>query len=234
VQTRYFSGVQGDTSRQGELFGAKNIFRLHEDTLATKLAIEKASIVELDWALAHLGRKSRRRSKAKDDWVQEADQKGGKEEGDLRGLTALLFDDDPPEVPKDDIQKALGAIGVKYSHRNDDVLLPSRIEEERSRNALKEHKRRKVSGRKSKEAEAETKTKRSKTPEMEWPPKRKHHKPPPTPTEQLASRQRALIELGYIKDPSHVPIFAQSFARKSVEEREEILGKLDEHARHYS
>jgi len=87
---------------------------------------------------------------------------------------------------------------VKYSHRNDDVLLPSRIEEERSRDALKvqitwqssfrmlnlhqEHKRRKAAARKSKEAEANTK--RSKTPEMEWPPKRKHHKAPLTPTEQ--------------------------------------------------
>ncbi|KAF8556760.1 hypothetical protein OG21DRAFT_1553783 [Imleria badia] len=234
VQTRYFSGVQGDTSRQGELFGAKNIFKFHEDTLATKLAIEKASIIELDWALAHLGGKSRRRSRAKDDWVQEADQKGGKEEADLRGLTALLFDDDPPDVPEEnDIQKALGAIGVKYSHRNDDVLLPSRIEEERSRNALKEHKRRKAAARKS-EGAGETKTKRSKTPEIEWPPKRKHHKAPLTPMEQLASRQRALIELEYIKDPSHVPVFAQSFARKSIEEQEEILGKLDEHARHYS
>ncbi|KAH0833982.1 RAD26-like SNF2 family DNA-dependent ATPase [Lanmaoa asiatica] len=226
VQTRYFSGVQGDTSRQGELFGAKNIFKLHENTLATKLAIEKASIIELDWALGHLGGKSRRRSRAKDDWVQEADQKGGKEEADLRGLTALLFDDDPPEVPEEnDIQKTLSAIGVKYSHRNDDVLLPSRIEEERSRNALKEHKRRKAAARKSKEA-GEIKTKRSKTPEMEWPPKRKHHKAQLTPTKKLASRQIALIELGYIKDPSHVPVFAQSFARKSIEEQEEILEKI--------
>jgi hypothetical protein len=50
----------------------------------------------------------------------------------------VVFASDPPEVPEgNDIQKALGAIGVKYSHRNDDVLLPSRIEEERSRNALK-------------------------------------------------------------------------------------------------
>ncbi|KAI9571817.1 P-loop containing nucleoside triphosphate hydrolase protein [Boletus coccyginus] len=233
VHTRYFSGVQGDTNRQGELFGAKNIFKLHENTLATKLAIERASIIELDWALAHLGARSRRRSRAKDDWAQEADQKGGKEEADLRGLTALLFDDDAPDVPEEnDIQEALGAIGVQYSHRNDDVLLPSRIEEERSRNALKEHKRRKAAARKSGGSEANTK--RSKTPETEWPPKRKHHKAPLTPMEQLASRQRALIELGYIKEPSHVPVFAQSFARKSVEEREEILSKLDEHARHYS
>ena len=45
---------------------------------------------------------------------------------------------EPPEVAGDnDIHKTLSAIGVKYSHRNDDVLLPSRIEEERSRTALK-------------------------------------------------------------------------------------------------
>lgn len=29
------------------------------------------------------------------------------------------------------IQKTLNAIGVTYSHRNDDILVPSRIEEER-------------------------------------------------------------------------------------------------------
>lgn len=55
----------------------------------------------------------------------------------LRTLTRRLFLD-PPEVPEEnDIQLTLDAIGVKYSHRNDDVLLPSRIEEERSRNALR-------------------------------------------------------------------------------------------------
>ena len=47
---RYFSGVQGDTSRQGELFGAKNIFRLHEDTLATKLAVSSK-----DWIHKYVG-----------------------------------------------------------------------------------------------------------------------------------------------------------------------------------
>lgn len=36
---RYFEGVQGDPQRRGELFGIKNIFTLHEDTLATKKAV---------------------------------------------------------------------------------------------------------------------------------------------------------------------------------------------------
>jgi hypothetical protein len=144
------------------------------DIDANLLQIEKATIMELDWALAHLSSsKSKKSAKSKvDDWVYEADSKSGKEEvsplyvivlrhlimrqAELRGLSALLFDDgklqlqpacektdscilkDPPEVTDDnDIHKTLSAIGVKYSHRNDDVLLPSRIEEERSRTALK-------------------------------------------------------------------------------------------------
>jgi hypothetical protein len=38
---RYFSGVQGDKTRQGELFGVKNIFKLHESGLATKAAVPR-------------------------------------------------------------------------------------------------------------------------------------------------------------------------------------------------
>jgi hypothetical protein len=237
VQTRYFSGVQGDTSRQGELFGIKNIFKLHEDTLATKMAIEKATIMELDWALAHLSSsKLKKSTKSKvDDWVYEADSKSGKEEAELRGLSALLFDDEPPEVTDDnDIHKTLSAIGVKYSHRNDDVLLPSRIEEERSRTALKEAKRKRAAAKKLKSERNQGTPQQSKTPEPEWPPRRKHHKAPLSPRSKLASRQMALIELGMINSPADLPVFAQSFARKSSEEQNEILARLDEHVRGHS
>ena len=34
------------------------------------------------------------------------------------------------------IQKTLNAIGVKYSHHNDEILVPSRIEEERTKTLL--------------------------------------------------------------------------------------------------
>jgi hypothetical protein len=44
VQTRYFSGVSGDKKRQGELFGLKNIFALHEDTWSTKMAVRRPSL----------------------------------------------------------------------------------------------------------------------------------------------------------------------------------------------
>lgn len=39
VQTRYFAGVPGDKKKQGELFGLKNIFTLHENTSSTKIAV---------------------------------------------------------------------------------------------------------------------------------------------------------------------------------------------------
>lgn len=74
---RYFEGVQGDKDKQGELFGIKNIFTLHEKTLATKTAvrghalvcdtpwltlaqIEKAIISDFNWALANIEAKKKR------------------------------------------------------------------------------------------------------------------------------------------------------------------------------
>jgi Helicase-associated putative binding domain, C-terminal len=45
--------------------------------------------------------------------------------------------DPPPRQDEDDIHETLNAIGVKYRHRNDEILLPSRIEEERARNAVR-------------------------------------------------------------------------------------------------
>ncbi|KIJ36395.1 hypothetical protein M422DRAFT_179431 [Sphaerobolus stellatus SS14] len=53
-QTRYFEGVQGDKTKQGELFGIKNIFKLDESGAATKATIEKSHLEQLDWALTNL------------------------------------------------------------------------------------------------------------------------------------------------------------------------------------
>lgn len=44
---RYFEGVQGEKTKQGELFGIKNIFTLHEDTLATKQAVSFSVLVTI-------------------------------------------------------------------------------------------------------------------------------------------------------------------------------------------
>ena len=68
------------------------------------------------------------------------------------------------------------------------------------------------------------------SPKPQWPPKRRHHKPQPTPEQQcvspfpslaflilvfsqictrLNSRHRALIQLGMINSPEDVPAFAR-------------------------
>lgn len=41
-----------------------------------------------------------------------------------------------PRSEQDVIQKTLNAIGVTYSHMNDDILAPSRIEAERTKQSL--------------------------------------------------------------------------------------------------
>ncbi|KAF9006951.1 P-loop containing nucleoside triphosphate hydrolase protein [Cyathus striatus] len=176
VQTRYFEGIQGDNTKKGELFGIENIFRLHEDKVATKLTIEKACLAELDWALAnmHGGRPGKHISEGDRDIV-EANVKIGKDEANLKGLGNLLFDDgacsSPPFVhtkEQDAIQKTLNDIGVTYSHLNNEILVPSRIEEERTKKTKKK-KKKKLKSLSSGEKEG--------SPPV-WPPKRRHHDRP--------------------------------------------------------
>ncbi|KAL6308864.1 P-loop containing nucleoside triphosphate hydrolase protein [Sparassis latifolia] len=227
LQTRYFEGVQGEKNKQGELFGMKNIFKLHEHTSTTKMAIERASLVDLDWALAHLDAKKKRKSSpSASQWVYEAEAKGGKEYGDLSGLGALLLDDSTPKLDdqNSDIQKTLNDIGINYTHRNEDLIAESAIEGQRLQAMIEKKKAKKKANIQQKEAA-------DKSPEPEWPPKRKHHKPPLTPRDKLFARQLALIQLGMIKTASDLSGFAQQFARKTPEEQSDILAQLDAHAK---
>ncbi|KAI0370889.1 P-loop containing nucleoside triphosphate hydrolase protein [Pilatotrama ljubarskyi] len=235
LQTRYFEGVQGDKRKQGELFGIQNIFKLHERTLATKMAIERAHVSDLDWAFAYMGGKGggAKPPKAKKDkvqWVYEEEAKTSKDYDEFRGLGALLFDDAPPEVKHkpNDIEKTLNAIGVHYTHRNDDLIAESAIEGQRMQKMLerkkkaKQTKERRGSGKKGQ---------KDKSPEPEWPPRRKHHKAPPSPRSKLRIRQQALIEQGLLKSPEDLPKFAQAFAQKSLDEQTAFLAQLDDYAK---
>lgn len=98
--------MQGDKGKHGELFGIKNIFKLHEGN-ATQMTvspdypsiqndpnafyqIERATLTNLDWAFANMKSKTRPTS----DLPLDADVKGaGKELGEFKGLETLLFDD---------------------------------------------------------------------------------------------------------------------------------------------
>ncbi|KAI0742679.1 P-loop containing nucleoside triphosphate hydrolase protein [Daedaleopsis nitida] len=234
LQTRYFEGVQGDKSKQGELFGIRNIFKLHESTLATKMAIERANISDLDWAFAYMGgpggASKRPVVKPKPDgvnWVYEEEAKTGKEYDDLRGLGALMFDDANPEVKEEpnDVEKTLSALGVQYTHRNDDLIAESTIEGQRVQKLLEEKKKA------AKKAKQRRQSGKEKTPEPEWPPRRRHHKRPLSPRSKLRVRQRALIEQGLLESPEDLPKFAQEFAQKSLDEQTTFLEQLDVYAK---
>lgn len=50
-ERRYFEGVAGDQGSLGELFGCKNLFTLHESSLAMKSIIDECNISEVAFAL---------------------------------------------------------------------------------------------------------------------------------------------------------------------------------------
>jgi DNA excision repair protein ERCC-6-like 2 len=175
----------------------------------------------------------------------------------LKGLGALLFDDgelsfrrlnptfidagfsslDPPEEThqeEDEITKTLNTLGVKYTHHNDHILQPSRIEEERALSAFRACITRSVreadvdfdvvlvfrhvGARPRKESLQShrpsngrqcvlTINSRLVLKHSEW--RRKCRKTLLKMQYRLANRQEALVGLGYIKGPIYMPVFAQ-------------------------
>ena len=112
----------------------------------------------------------------------------------------------------------MSAIGIEYTHRNDDLIAESAIEGQRIQKLIQEKKK---AAKKAKQRRQSGK----KSPEPEWPPRRKHHKPPPSPRSKCVSidsiqtrllispprlrmRQRALIEQGLLQTAEELPKFA--------------------------
>ncbi|KAJ6526575.1 RAD26-like SNF2 family DNA-dependent ATPase [Mycena vulgaris] len=221
IQTRYFEGVQGDKSKQGELFGLKNIFKLHEGGLATKMTIEKAHMAELDWALASLEAPKSGRRKSEID-VSEVETKLDKEYGDLKGLGALLFDEGPPQAQ----DKATAMQGM-YTHQNADLLVASKVEQARTKDIAQKKRR------KSKKSDV---VDDGESPGKVWPPPRRHNNQKraararcvtPIPEERLQGRMSALLGMGMISHPDEYLAFAQVFKIYSAEEQAYILKILD-------
>ncbi|TFK17535.1 hypothetical protein FA15DRAFT_604879 [Coprinopsis marcescibilis] len=225
-QTRYFEGIQGDVTKRGELFGLENIFKLQEDKWATQMAIEKANLAELDWALTNLkGAKGKRASNKE---LLEAEAKVGKEDSTVKGLARLLFEDDLPEVKEteeDKITKSLNAIGVKYSHMNDKILRPSKVEEERTKQTIRKkrvNKAKVAEGSGKGDGDSDGKKEEPKV----WPPVR-NRKRKLDAVDSLSARREALIALGLISSPAELTKFAGEFSKQTLEEQQSIIAILD-------
>lgn len=74
-----------------------------------------------------------------------------------------------------DIEKTLSALGIQYTHRNDDLIAESAIEGQRMLKLIQEKEE------EAKKAKKQRDSAKDKSPEPEWPPRRRHHKRPPSP-----------------------------------------------------
>ncbi|KAG8682461.1 hypothetical protein FRC11_014851, partial [Ceratobasidium sp. 423] len=206
VQTRYFEGVQGSKSHQGELFGLKNIFKLHETALATKMIIEKANLAEINWALANMDTTA-------DGTIKEHTASAE------RNLADFMLDDSPPTSQSDNISDILNNAGVAYTHDHQNVLLASYVEQRITSAA--------IAGSKREDGEAVVTLANEGVPEKKptpiWPPRRKTT----APIDKLEARVEALVELGLIQDRNSLAAFGREFARMPEAEQRRILTKAD-------
>ncbi|KAG9122916.1 hypothetical protein FRC07_000507 [Ceratobasidium sp. 392] len=209
VQTRYFEGVQGSKNHQGELFGLKNIFRLHETALATKMTIEKANLAEINWALANM-------DSAPDGTIKETSS------GGELTIADFMLDDSARTPANDPISDILNNAGVAYSHDHQNVLMVSHVEKNITSAA--------IAGAQREYGEAVATLANEGIPEQKpppvWPPRRKAATEL-TPMGRLEARVEALMELGLIQERDSLASFGREFARMPEQEQKAVLLKAD-------
>lgn len=143
-ERRYFSGVQEDESRKGEIFGLRNLFTYREDQLVIRDIVNKTNIAEAKHGIALVGLDMER---AADDeevkWMKQEnpDGNGPSDDGGMSQLAKLITSkpskrSSPSRQPGSDaIQAILSSAGVEYSHENSEVIGTSKVEENLSRAA---------------------------------------------------------------------------------------------------
>ncbi|KAG8882394.1 hypothetical protein FRB97_008298 [Tulasnella sp. 331] len=182
-QTRLFKGVQGETEKQGELFGIKNILTLHTD-LATKQQIEDAHLGNLEWALAN---------------TETAGDADGF--GEAKQMGKLLLEDEVPTLPsesqsqsqaspgQESIEELFNRAGIKYTHHNDHILRDNYVEAKIAEEAQRPKRVGKAGARKLGPSDGR--------PIVLWPPKRAHHRDIDESTARLQTRREAIIAAGH-------------------------------------
>ena len=138
IERRYFTGVMGDKTNKGELFGLKNLFTFQEDTILqeivnkTNIAERKAGVVVADMD-------------GSADEAEEtipADEEAGilqvlsQVAGDLGALGVKATRKTKPSAKNNPIAAILADAGVSYTHENSEVIGTSKIEKFLSRRAL--------------------------------------------------------------------------------------------------
>ncbi|KIW00756.1 uncharacterized protein PV09_07737 [Verruconis gallopava] len=135
-ERRYFTGVQNDKDRKGEIFGLANMFAYHNEGVRLQQIVNKTNVAEsrLGVAIGDI------------DMSQAAGDDGdllGDEDAAMRELESLIVEgENSKNVPFDEtrarispVQAILANAGVSYTHENSEVIGTSKTEARISRKA---------------------------------------------------------------------------------------------------
>ncbi|KAI0006555.1 P-loop containing nucleoside triphosphate hydrolase protein [Xylariaceae sp. FL0662B] len=146
-ERRYFKGVQQDSDRKGEIFGIQNLLTYHGDQVVLREIVNKTNVAEAKAGVKLIDIDMDKAVKdAEEDQLIKKEENGDDDEsGGLRQLSQFLTQGDNQDrllrskearKPKHDpIQAILASEGVEYTHENSEVVGPSKIEDELSRQA---------------------------------------------------------------------------------------------------
>lgn len=156
-ERRYFSGVQADKDKKGEIFGIANLFAFQGDHVVLQNIVNKTNVAESRAGVSVIGLDVN--SKADDDTSDEDLDDLLKPENDedddavMFQLAALIADDGDEEnkastkknrgrkkkttnnANASAIQAILASAGVSYTHENSEVIGSSKTEQRLSRRA---------------------------------------------------------------------------------------------------
>ncbi|SJX61041.1 related to RAD26-DNA repair and recombination protein [Sporisorium reilianum f. sp. reilianum] len=113
-ERRYFEGVAGDQGSLGELFGCKNLFTLHESSLAMKSIIDECNISEVTFALEQYLKAGSSDDQTSADQAF-AERAHSQQKADVAAPTDKEGGDDAAVQP-DAIRSILEGSGIAYSH----------------------------------------------------------------------------------------------------------------------
>ncbi|KAJ5386239.1 DNA excision repair protein ERCC-6-like 2 [Penicillium cosmopolitanum] len=137
-ERRYFKGIQAKSDQKGEIFGLKNLFKYEHEMLFLREIINKTKVAESLAGVNVMDFKFKEEDfgadgvpmKDEDDGMSQlaAEIRGERDKYDDNSIKREASQIDP-------IQAILANTGVEYTHLNNEVIGPSRVEEQLSRRA---------------------------------------------------------------------------------------------------
>ncbi|EWC43625.1 hypothetical protein DRE_01512 [Drechslerella stenobrocha 248] len=141
-ERRYFTGVMKDATRRGELFGLKNLFTFHQESVVLQGIVNKTNVAESKTGITILNLpdvdggggetfQPGNESTDDDDIINQIQAMVSSQDG----VTAAAATGASRGTKLDPIQAILASAGVEYTHENTEVIGTSKLEENISRKA---------------------------------------------------------------------------------------------------